>query len=538
MSVPLAVAMTVLGTIIPGTGLIVAGRRRLGLTVVGIFGVLCLAGGTLALSGQRTLLHWSVEPRALLLIGLIVPTLGAAWCLLVIVTYRSLSPTAGTRRRSSTIIGNLVAGTLALAVLAPFVVAGRYALIQKSVIEQVFSVQEAANSLASTSTATHTSRPAPTSPAPTSPAPTSPAVQGPASTSPAPTKALPSQPAPTQATPTQATPTQATPTQPAPTQPASASPAPASPAGVVQDPWGGRDRINVLLLGGDAGPDRTGTRTDTIILASIDTHTGDTVLFSVPRNLQKVPFPTGSALAQAYPNGFQAPGDVEEQLLTEVYESVPEAHPGLVKAADPGAVAVKQAVSGALAIPVDYYVLVNLKGFERLIDALGGLTLNVNERVAIGGEADAGLKPHSYIEEGPNQRMDGWKALWFARGRYGASDWDRMLRQRCVIKAIIDQANPITLLTRYEAVAKTSKDIVQSDIPASTLPAFVDLGLKVKQANVTNVAFLRDVIKPSNPDFAHMRSIVRQALHTSDDKEVSPPDHLDNLTQACAYDEG
>ncbi|MEQ7128007.1 LCP family protein [Actinopolymorpha sp. B11F2] len=533
MSVPLAVAVTVLGTIIPGTGLIVAGRRKLGLTVVGIFGVLSLAAGTLALSGQRTLLHWSVEPRALLLIGLVVPTLGAAWCLLVIVTYRSLSPTARTRRRSSTIIGNLVAGTLALAVLAPFVVAGRYALIQKSVIEQVFSVQEAASGLAPTSTATHASRPAPTGPAPTGPAPTgpaptSPAAQGPASTSPAPTKALPSQPAPTQAIPTQPAPTQAAPTQ----------PASASPAGVVQDPWGGRDRINVLLLGGDAGPDRTGTRTDTIILASIDTHTGDTVLFSVPRNLQKVPFPTGSALAQAYPNGFQAPGDVEEQLLTEVYESVPEAHPGLVKAADPGAVAVKQAVSGALAIPVDYYVLVNLKGFERLIDALGGLTLNVNERVAIGGEADAGLKPHSYIEEGPNQRMDGWKALWFARGRYGASDWDRMLRQRCVIKAIIDQANPVTLLTRYEAVAKTSKDIVQSDIPASTLPAFVDLGLKVKQANVTNVAFLRDVIKPSNPDFAHMRSTVRQALHTSGDKQVSPPDHLDNLTQACAYDEG
>jgi polyisoprenyl-teichoic acid--peptidoglycan teichoic acid transferase len=325
------------------------------------------------------------------------------------------------------------------------------------------------------------------------------------------------------------------PTAAAPSASAQTTSAPRNPARAATDPWGGRDRVNVLLLGGDAGPDRTGTRTDTIILASIDTHSGDTVLFSVPRNLQKAPFPQGSPLAKAYPNGFEAPGEVDEQLITEVYESVPEEHPDLVKAANPGAVAVKQAVSGTLGVPVDYYVLVNLKGFEKLIDALGGLTLNVNERVAIGGEADAGLKPHSYIEKGPNQHMDGWKALWFARGRYGASDWDRMLRQRCVIKAIIDQANPVTLLTRYEAIAKTSKDIVQTDVPASTLSAFVDLGLKVKQASVTNVAFLRNVIKPSDPDFDSMRATVQQALKTSGDEKAPAPEHLDQLSDVCAY---
>jgi LCP family protein required for cell wall assembly len=501
MSVPLAVAMTVLGTIIPGTGLLVARRRKLGLTVLGIFGLLCLAGGLLALTGQRTLLHWSVEPRALLLIGILMPTLGAAWCLLVVVTYRSLIPTARTRRRSSAILGNVVAGALALAVLAPFVVAGRYALIQKSVIEQVFAVQEVASDHAPTDAAPSASSRGSAG-----------AGSGPAATTPPPTAAAPSASAQTTAT-------------------------PRNPARAAADPWGERDRVNVLLLGGDAGPDRTGTRTDTIILASIDTHSGDTVLFSVPRNLQKAPFPKGSRLANAYPNGFEAAGDVDEQLITEVYESVPEKHPDLIKAANPGAVAVKQAVSGTLGIPVDYYVLVNLKGFEKLIDALGGLTLNVNERVAIGGEADAGLKPHSYIEKGPNQHMDGWKALWFARGRYGASDWDRMLRQRCVIKAIIDQANPVTLLTRYEAIAKTSKDIVQTDVPASTLSAFVDLGLKVKQASVTNVAFLRNVIKPSDPDFDSMRATVQQALKTSGDEKAPAPEHLDQLSDVCAYHE-
>ena len=53
------------------------------------------------------------------------------------------------------------------------------------------------------------------------------------------------------------------------------------------DPWAGTPRVNVLLLGGDAGPDRRGLRTDTVILASIDTATGNAVLFSLPRNLER-----------------------------------------------------------------------------------------------------------------------------------------------------------------------------------------------------------------------------------------------------------
>ena len=70
------------------------------------------------------------------------------------------------------------------------------------------------------------------------------------------------------------------------------------------DPWVNTPRVNVLLIGSDAGADRQGVRTDSVILASIDTHTGDTVLFGVPRNLQHVPFPPGTPMSQQYPDGF------------------------------------------------------------------------------------------------------------------------------------------------------------------------------------------------------------------------------------------
>src|SRR5690606_36791035 len=109
--------------------------------------------------------------------------------------------------------------------------------------------------------------------------------------------------------------------------------------------------------------------------------------------------------------------------------------------------------SGALGLRIDYYVLVNLKAFEQLIDAFGGITVNVNYPVPKGGSEEEGRKPGGWIQPGPNQRLDGFDALWFARGRWGLDDYQRMLRQRCVIKAIIDQADPIKVLTRFEAIA-------------------------------------------------------------------------------------
>ena len=82
------------------------------------------------------------------------------------------------------------------------------------------------------------------------------------------------------------------------------------------------------------------------------------------------------------------------------------------------------------------------------------------------------------------------------------------------MKAIIDQANPGKLLTRYEAVANSSKAVVFTDIPGSLLPAFVDLSLKVKGSTVTSIAFTNKIIHPSDPDYDLIRSMVTRALGT------------------------
>ena len=60
----------------------------------------------------------------------------------------------------------------------------------------------------------------------------------------------------------------------------------------------------MLLVGSDAGPDRKGTRTDTMMLASIDTTTGRTTLFALPRNIGYAQFPPGTPMAEKFPKGF------------------------------------------------------------------------------------------------------------------------------------------------------------------------------------------------------------------------------------------
>ena len=247
-------------------------------------------------------------------------------------------------------------------------------------------------------------------------------------------------------------------------------------------------------------------------MASIDTHTGDTMLLSLPRNLENLPFPPDSPLAKAYPQGFTADKE-DEGLLNAVYRNGPALHPDILGPSDnPGADWLKLGVGEATGLKIDYYVLVNLDGFSQLVDALGGITVNVNYYVPVGGEPTIGTLPDAYIAPGPHQHMDGATALAFARGRFGLTDYDRMARQRCTIKAIIDAADPVTLLKKYQQLAATTKDIVSTDIPRSVLDDFVDLGFTVKDAAVRSVVFDANLIRPGNPDYDQMRQIVKDAL--------------------------
>jgi len=313
-----------------------------------------------------------------------------------------------------------------------------------------------------------------------------------------------------------------------------------TPKGRTKDnPWAGTDRVNVLLLGGDGGEGRVGVRTDTVILLSINTHNGRTVMFSLPRNMMYAQFPEDSPLHDLYPEGYSGPLDDSYYMLNAIYGQVPANHPGILGESDnEGADAIKQAVSGSLGVPVDYYVLVNLKGFQEIVDAMGGITVNVNQRVAINGNTDAGIPPTGYIEPGPDQHLDGFHALWFARGRYGADDYQRMDRQRCTVQAIIDEAKPMNLFRHYTELVEAGKEVVFTDIPLDLAPAFIDLALKVKDSKTRSVVFKpSEHFSSASPDFEWMQQTVEKAIHPVPKKKKAstPGGEAENPKDVCAY---
>jgi LCP family protein required for cell wall assembly len=292
------------------------------------------------------------------------------------------------------------------------------------------------------------------------------------------------------------------------------------------DPWAGKPRVNVLLIGSDAGSDRTGVRPDTMILASINTKTGNTVLFSLPRNLQHAPFAPGSPGEQAWPNGYYCPNVAPgmECLLNAIWTwaSTGNGKELYKKYKNPGLRATEDAVSGVTGLKVDNYVMLNLNGFKDFVDAMGGVTVDVHERLPIGGNSEHPVATGGYIEPGNNQHLDGFHALWFARSRWSTSDYDRMARQRCVIGDVVAEANPAKLALNFPAIAKTLKKNLSTGIATSDLQAWVTLSQRVKDAKVTSLPFSRPLVDTTNPDFDQIHELVTKALKTSDTVKPKP----------------
>ncbi|HUR75081.1 MAG TPA: LCP family protein [Sporichthya sp.] len=282
-----------------------------------------------------------------------------------------------------------------------------------------------------------------------------------------------------------------------------------------------KPRVNVLLLGGDGGTDRIGIRTDTMILASIDTRTGRTVLISLPRNFSQVQFPTGTEMARRFPNGF-------DDMMNAVYTYAENDKSVMPGAKYPGGELIKQAFAWTIAQPVDYFVLVNLDGFRDIVDAFGGVTLTVNRRLPIGGSHDANgnviEQPHAYLEPG-RRKLDGYEALWYGRSRFDSDDYARMNRQRCLLGAIAKQASPRKVLTNFSQLASAAKRIILTDIPQKALPDLLALANKAKSATITSVTFVRSAsFDPANPAFSYIQDEVRLALAEATNAPSSTPD--------------
>ena len=269
-------------------------------------------------------------------------------------------------------------------------------------------------------------------------------------------------------------------------------------------------RYNILLLGGDAGPDRLGLRPDSISVVSIEAATGAAVIFGIPRNMEDVPFVEGSPLWGPFPTGYDCGVECLVSYLYTYGLEHPELYPDAESSgSNSGVEAMRDAVEGITGLTIPNYVLIDMQGFAQLIDALGGVEVDVPARVPLGIN---GGDVVGYIEPGL-QRMNGDTALWYARSRYNTTDYDRMQRQRQVQEALLRQMEPANVLLSFQGVSAAGQQVVSTDIPQTMLSYFVQLGAKTKELPLTKIDFVPPLIEEeSEPDFALVQATVAAAL--------------------------
>jgi LCP family protein required for cell wall assembly len=273
--------------------------------------------------------------------------------------------------------------------------------------------------------------------------------------------------------------------------------------GVATDAHEGR--YNVLLLGADSGSGRVGLRPDSLSVASIDAETGETVLFGLPRNMLDFPFPKGSIMEEQFPDGYDCGPECELNSLATWAED----HRGLFKGVDnPGVEATKQGVEGITGLKINYYALVNMRGFRNLVNAVGGVTLNVRDAIPIGGGNDVITR---YIQPG-KRKLNGFETLWFARSRIAADDYSRMARQKCVMNAMLHQLSPQTVVLKFEEIAKASEALITTDLPQGEVGRFMELVLKARSKPVRSVSFVPPLISTGDPDIDKIHSVVERTI--------------------------
>jgi LCP family protein required for cell wall assembly len=279
-------------------------------------------------------------------------------------------------------------------------------------------------------------------------------------------------------------------------------------------------RFNVLLIGGDSdgGKTRWGLRTDSMTIASIDARSGKTVLIGLPRNMSDFPFERGSVLRKQFPHGYDCDGCYLNSLSTWAAD-----HPDLFEGdEDPGIEATIEGIEGITGLDINYWAMVNLSGFQDLVDAVGGVSLNVREAIPVGIPGD---KFYTHLKPGM-RKLNGWETLWYARARHDSDDYSRMARQKCVMGAMLKQVSPQTVLAHFDEIAKAGSNMVSTSVPASEIGHFVSLALKAKSQKIATVSLVPPAIVTAHPDIAKVRRMITTAIDRAEGrKKAKAPAH-------------
>jgi LCP family protein required for cell wall assembly len=233
----------------------------------------------------------------------------------------------------------------------------------------------------------------------------------------------------------------------------------------------GYDIVNILLMGGDDEITGDGiTRTDTMIIVSVNRTTNTVAMMSLPRDLYVyIPGWTMQRLNLAYTHG--------EQIGWQ-----PDGGWGLMR----------QTIFYNLGINVHYYALVNLSDFKQIIDTLGGIDVAVDCAIQDLPLIEAPPPPEAYKIESDGTyvlpvgyyHMNGDSALWYARSRGSSSDFDRGRRQQQILRAIWRAARGGGQLTQLPELWTQFTQVVKTNLAFDDMLGLLPLALNLDPGRI------------------------------------------------------
>lgn len=246
--------------------------------------------------------------------------------------------------------------------------------------------------------------------------------------------------------------------------------------GPTAEPWDGNSRITILLMGLDYKDWEAGEvpRTDSMILLTIDPMTSSAGMLSIPRDMWvNIPGYDYYKINQAY-------------FFGEL-DQLPGGGPAL---------AVKT-VESFIGVPINYYAQIDFGAFVRVIDEIGGVKIDVPEKITIDPIGDS---PKVTLEPG-RYTLNGELALAYARSRKGSTDFARAERQQQVILAVRDRILQFdqmpSLVTKAPKIYQEISSGLQTNL---TFDQAFRLGLLAMELPAENIR--KAVIGPSEVEFA------------------------------------
>jgi LCP family protein required for cell wall assembly len=237
---------------------------------------------------------------------------------------------------------------------------------------------------------------------------------------------------------------------------------PASPE-PIHTPATNLSRINVLLFGLDSGPGRNHALTDTLMVASIDPASRKVAMISVPRDVSQF---------RLY-NGRTYPGKINS-LMTAATR-YPQLYP------DGPVPTVMKQVGYIVGLPIQYFAAVDMTGFPRLVDAMGGVTVNVERAI---NDPNSGFRLPAGV-----QTLDGKSALSYAQSRFSAGDNDftRARRQQLLLIALRDKLASPAMLPKIPGLIQLGGNLVRTNFPTDRIGEMLQLAALIDRSSITQV---------------------------------------------------